>query len=93
MLYRFLSAVVLSTLVPCVSPCQQASSDGPTQPYADTGQATATDSAVPSKHVLFIIPNFRTSPSLENYAPITPAEKFKVAWEDTWDRGTFALLS
>jgi hypothetical protein len=89
MLRSFLSAAILSTLVACVSPCQQGPSDEITQPQ--TGEGAGDDNAPPSKHVLFIIPNFRTSPSLENYAPITPAEKFKVAWEDTWDRGTFAL--
>ena len=89
MLRRFLSASILLTLAACVSPCQQASSDAPTQSY--TGQGAGDDNAPPSRHVLFIIPNFRTSPSLENYAPITPDQKFKVAWEDTWDRGTFAL--
>jgi hypothetical protein len=89
MLRRFPSAAVLLTLVACVSPCQQGPSDEITQPQS--GEGAGDHNAPPSKHVMFIIPNFRTSPSLENYAPITPAEKFKVAWEDTWDRGTFAL--
>jgi len=78
MFRRFLYAAVLSIFVAGVSPCQQGPSDEDANEF-------------PSKHVLFIIPNFRTSPSLENYEPIKPAEKFKVAWEDTWDRGTFAL--
>jgi hypothetical protein len=89
MLRRPLSAAILLTLVASISPCQQNPSDETTQPQ--TGEGVADANAVPAKHVLFIIPNFRTSPSLENYAPITPAQKFTVAWEDTWDRGTFAL--
>jgi hypothetical protein len=89
MLRRFLSAAILLTFVGGVSPCQQGPSDETIQPQA--GGGATDDNAPPSKHVLFIIPNFRTSPSLENYEPITPAQKFKVAWEDTWDRGTVAL--
>jgi hypothetical protein len=44
-----------------------------------------------SKHVLWIIPNYRTSPSLEDFKPLTTGEKFKVAAEDSFDRGTVAL--
>ena len=44
-----------------------------------------------SKRLLGIIPNYRTSPSLANYHPLTAAEKFKMASEDSWDRGTFAM--
>jgi hypothetical protein len=42
------------------------------------------------KHVLWIIPNYRTSPSLVDYKPLTRREKFKVATDDTLDRGTVA---
>jgi hypothetical protein len=42
------------------------------------------------KHVLWIIPNYRTSPSLVDYKPLTPREKFKVATDDSLDRGTVA---
>src|SRR5579859_6653311 len=31
-----------------------------------------------SKRILWIIPNYRTSPSLENFKPLTPGQKFKV---------------
>jgi hypothetical protein len=44
-----------------------------------------------SKRILGIIPNYRTCPTLENYEPLTTREKFKVAGEDSWDRGTVAL--
>jgi hypothetical protein len=46
-----------------------------------------------SKRIFGIIPNYRTSPSLMNYHPLTDAEKFKVATEDAFDRGTFALAA
>jgi hypothetical protein len=51
----------------------------------------ASDSQVESKRLLGIIPNYRTSPSLQNYEPLTTAEKFKIASEDAFDRGTFGL--
>src|ERR1700722_14771132 len=44
-------------------------------------------------HVLWIIPNFRTSPELQEYKPIAPTEKFRIAAEDTFDRGTIALAA
>jgi hypothetical protein len=43
------------------------------------------------KHIFGIIPNFRTTGISETYQPITPKEKFKVAAEDSFDRGTVAL--
>jgi hypothetical protein len=42
-----------------------------------------------SRHILGIIPNYRTFPSLQNYKPLTSPEKFKIAAEDSLDRGTF----
>lgn len=89
MLRHFLFTGILLTLAASISPCQQPSTNAVTQPY--TGEGARNDNAPPSKHVLFFIPNFRTSPSLENYAPITASQKFKVASEDTFDRGTVAL--
>ena len=44
-----------------------------------------------SKRILGLIPNYRTSPSLRNYKPLTAAEKFKLASQDSFDRGTVAL--
>ena len=36
-------------------------------------------------------PNYRTSPSLQNYKPLTVGQKFKMASEDSLDRGTFVM--
>lgn len=47
----------------------------------------------PSKHVLWIIPNFATSSELEHYAQLTSRQKFQVAAQDTFDRGTIALAA
>jgi len=44
-----------------------------------------------SKRAFWIIPNFRTSPSLTDYKPLTPREKFRIATLDSFDRGTVAL--
>jgi hypothetical protein len=46
-----------------------------------------------SKRILGIIPNYRSYPSLQQYQPLTSAEKFKIASEDAFDRGTFALAA
>jgi hypothetical protein len=51
----------------------------PLQPPAET------------KRILGIIPNNRTWPSLTDYRPLTPKEKFKIAREDSFDRGTLIL--
>lgn len=47
----------------------------------------------PPGHVLWIIPNFATSPELQEYKPLKPREKFRISAQDTFDRGTFALAS
>jgi len=45
------------------------------------------------KHILGIIPNFRTSPTLDPYKPISPGEKFRIARQDSFDRGTILLAA
>jgi hypothetical protein len=56
--------------------------------------SSETKSAKPeSKRILGILPNYRSSPSLRNYEPLTPKEKFKIASEDGFDRGTIALAA
>lgn len=44
-----------------------------------------------SKRIFGIVPNYRTSPSLAGYEPLTPSQKFKMASEDAFDPGTFLL--
>jgi hypothetical protein len=43
------------------------------------------------KRILGVVPNYRSSASLEQYTPITPREKFAIAREDSFDRGTVIL--
>jgi len=57
----------------------------------NNGQQTAPDPT--PKRIFGIIPNYRTSPSLVNYQPLTPRQKFKIATQDSFDRGTFVLAA
>jgi hypothetical protein len=45
------------------------------------------------KRLFGIVPNYRTSPPLTNYTPLTSNEKFKLALDDALDPGTFALAA
>jgi hypothetical protein len=66
----------------------------PAQQSADRGVAEAPKSAEPQEKRLFgIIPNYRTSPSLAHYQPLSASEKFKLATQDAFDRGTFLLAA
>jgi hypothetical protein len=47
----------------------------------------------PAGHVLWVIPNFATSPELQEYKPLASREKFQIAAQDTFDRGTIALAA
>src|ERR1700685_33204 len=85
--FRPLLIAACAAWLASVSPCQQAT--------PEASQATAPN-AVPEhadKHILGIIPNFRTSPMLDHYEPILPREKFKIARQDAFDRGTFLLAA
>lgn len=62
-------------------------------PHQDPGSTTNVAPAFESKRLLGIIPNYRTSPSLQNYEPLTPREKLKLASQDAFDRGTFVLAA
>lgn len=50
-----------------------------------------TSNAQNNKHILGIIPNFRTIPEMKIYAPVTAREKFTIASQDAFDRGTLGL--
>jgi hypothetical protein len=45
------------------------------------------------KRIFGVIPNFRTFPSLLHYQPLTTGQKFKIATQDSFDRGTFILAA
>lgn len=46
-----------------------------------------------SKRILWIIPNYRTYPSIKDYEPIPVRRKFNIAVQDSFDRGTIALAA
>jgi len=80
-MYRQLAAAAMLTL---------------TVDYAALGQQPATSNPPPEhqdKRIFGIIPNFRTSPSLTDYKPITAREKFVIASQDSFDRGTIVLAA
>ena len=59
------------------------------------GQSTPTDVAPEreSTHLFWVMPNYRASPSLTHYEPLTVRQKFALAMQDSWDRGTLALAA
>ena len=44
-----------------------------------------------TKRIFGIVPNYRSAATLQNYKPLTTAEKFKIATQDSFDRGTVIL--
>ncbi|HKF68777.1 MAG TPA: hypothetical protein VKB36_19645 [Vicinamibacterales bacterium] len=83
--------VILSTRVAGQSPTSNPASS----PTPDsTGEAqTSSESAGhdSDKRIFGIIPNYRTSPTLTDYTPLSPGTKYRLAEEDAFDRGTFIL--
>jgi len=83
------SGLPLIMLLASVSLGQQFSSDDSTEPMPGGAQPAPMG----SKRILGIIPNNRTSPSLKNYKPLSTAEKFEIARQDSFDRGTVVLAA
>ena len=61
----------------------------------DVSQATDTTTTNPpepaNKRIFWIIPNYRTYPTMKEFRPITAKEKFKIVRQDILDPGTFIL--
>ena len=90
---RNLYAALAFAALAWVAPCQEISRIEPTQADQHMRPESTDSSEHESRHILDIIPNYRTFPSLYNYEPLTSREKFKIASEDSLDRGTFALAA
>jgi hypothetical protein len=88
---RNLFAALACAAVAWVAPCQEITAIQPALPDLQRNPEPSDTSENESRHILGIIPNYRTFPSLQNYQPLTSGEKFKIASEDSLDRGTFAL--
>jgi hypothetical protein len=92
-LRRILYAGIAFSLFTGVSPCQQFTPDGPPETAVTPGSESSNSRPNESKRILGIIPNYRTSPTLDNYEPLTSGEKFKLASQDSFDRGTVVLAA
>lgn len=88
---RTLSVALIFATFAWPAPCQEIPGTEPAQPDRQRNAEHLDNSEQESHRILGIIPNYRTSPSLVNYKPLTTEEKFKIASEDSLDRGTFAL--
>ena len=84
------TALAFATLT-WVAPCQEVSGTEPKQPVPHIDAERSDTSENQSRHILGVIPNYRTFPSLQDYKPLTIGQKFNIAAEDSLDRGTFAL--
>ena len=80
MLYRISRIGLPLVICAGLCPCQQVSPTDPAPP-------AATESGE-SRRILGILPNYRSSPNLQHYTPLTSREKFKMAFGDALDRGT-----
>jgi hypothetical protein len=83
---RSVPLCMASTLLTVTSFCQTAS------PGSDPNDP-ANRPEPKDKRIFWIIPNYRTSPALTNYEPLSPKEKFKIASADSFDRGTVVLAA
>ena len=78
----------LAVLGALVAPCQEFS---PADSISAPGVNATTVAQPESKRILGIIPNYRTSPSLTDFEPLSSGDKFRIATQDAFDPGTFAL--
>jgi hypothetical protein len=92
-----LAALSVTIAFPSISCAQQpgnetSSDSGETNPARPVPGSPSTQKQE-SKRIFGIIPNYRTSPSLHPYSSIGTREKFKIASQDSFDRGTFLLAA
>jgi hypothetical protein len=87
----FSTALFASAALPSLSFAQ--SFELATESVSVAPQPPPAPPPLESKRILGIIPNNRTWPSLTDYKPLTSKEKFKIAQEDSFDRGTLILAA
>ncbi len=71
----------------------QSPQPAPAQPGVINSPTGSNPPEPEMKRIFGIIPNYRTFPSLVHYKPLTPREKFKIATQDSFDRGTLLLAA
>jgi hypothetical protein len=89
---KLLAALVCAVFVSAAQ-CQEISGIDTTTADSHIKAEDAGAAKPESHHIFGIIPNYRTFPSLSNYEPLTASAKFKLATEDSLDRGTFAMAA
>jgi len=72
---------------------QQASFEDLTASESVTPQPPPQPPPLESKRIFGIIPNNRTWPSRKDYKPLSTREKFEIARQDSFDRGTVILAA
>jgi len=87
---RVTAILFVSCFCAVLAYAQQPAPDPPTQPGT---LAKSNPTGDEPKRILGIIPNYRTSPSLAHYEPISIKEKFTIARQDSFDRGTVILAA
>jgi hypothetical protein len=60
---------------------------------ADTQSEQPDEHPEEHRRILWIIPNYRSSPTLKDYRPLSPKQKLTIATQDSLDPGTFALAA
>lgn len=87
--------VVVTLISPLAAPCQTTQSPYPGSSTGRASRAVPVQPAQPQeqlpKHIFWIIPNYRSHPSLKNAKPLTARQKFRLAARDSFDPGTFLL--
>jgi hypothetical protein len=91
--YRIFFVSVACLLYASLSPCQVTSPVDSAAPAVTPAVDNSNAPKPESKRLFGVVPNYRTSPSLNPYVPLTTSEKFKVASEDAFDRGTVVLAA
>ncbi len=92
-IFRKLKLFPAFVLLAGVSPCQSVSQNVVSQPLPGAANSNSTPQEPESKRLFGIVPNYRTSATLQNYQPLSRGEKFKLASQDAFDPGTIALAA
>jgi hypothetical protein len=93
-LKRLMAMCALLTLLSTAGFAQDAVPDtSQREGVADTHSEQSDEHRDEPRRILWIIPNYRSSPTLKDYHPLTPKQKLTIAIQDSLDPGTFALAA
>ena len=84
---------MLSGLILAIALLRPVLSSAQTAPSPSPQTSTDQEGDSSDKRIWGIIPNYRTSPTLQNYQPLTAHDKWKLTADDAFDRGTFMLAA